>query len=129
MDRAGGDGRTSRLITKGLAERAETVGQKPALAAGSVEVATGANGVIEGKRVKALRRSLHRRFRDGGANPCPAQEAQYRALESVSGGVGGARRNAAGDGVGSAPDFEIVKSALDVIGKGVFMARSRAPAP
>ena len=47
---------------KDVADRAETVmASLPSLQA-SLEVATGTGGVIEGKRVKALHRSLHRRL-------------------------------------------------------------------
>ena len=108
---------------KDVADRAETVmASLPSLQA-SLEVATGKDGVIEGKRVKALRRSLHRRIAHGGADPRPAGETQHRAARQSRQRRRRRRRegNARGDGVGPKADFEAVKPALDVIGKVFFI--------
>jgi 3-hydroxyisobutyrate dehydrogenase-like beta-hydroxyacid dehydrogenase len=89
----------------------------------SLEVATGANGVIEGKRVK--------RFVDlstvGSAMAVRIHDLLGKRnivqLDSpVSGGVGGAEKGTLAVMVsGPRADFEIVKSALDVIGKVFFI--------
>jgi 3-hydroxyisobutyrate dehydrogenase-like beta-hydroxyacid dehydrogenase len=108
---------------KDVADRAETVmASLPSLQA-SLEVATGANGVIEGKRVK--------RFVDlstvGSAMAVRIHDLLGKRnivqLDSpVSGGVGGAEKGTLAVMVsGPRADFATVKSALDVIGKAFFI--------
>jgi 3-hydroxyisobutyrate dehydrogenase-like beta-hydroxyacid dehydrogenase len=108
---------------KDVADRAETVmASLPSLQA-SLDVATGANGVIEGKRVK--------RFVDlstvGSAMAVRIHDVLGKRdivqLDSpVSGGVGGAEKGTLAVMVsGPRADFEMVKSALDVIGKVFFI--------
>jgi len=64
---------------KDVADRVETVmASLPSLQA-SLEVATGKDGVIEGKRVETLCRSLYGRLADGGADSRSARETQHRA--------------------------------------------------
>src|SRR5260221_1011150 len=107
---------------KDVADRAETVlASLPSLQA-SLEVATGASGVIEGKRA--------RRFVDLSTvgshmavriHDLLAKRNIVQLDSPVSGGVGGAEKGALAVMVsGPKADFEAVKSALDVIGKGVF---------
>jgi 3-hydroxyisobutyrate dehydrogenase-like beta-hydroxyacid dehydrogenase len=108
---------------KDVADRVETVlASLPSLQA-SLEVATGAGGVIEGKRVK--------RFVDlstvGSQMAARIQgilaERNIVQLDSpVSGGVGGAEKGTLAVMVsGPKADFETVKPALDVIGKVFFI--------
>src|SRR5260221_1950261 len=108
---------------KEVADRAETVlASLPSLQA-SLEVATGVNGVIEGKRVKrfvdlstvgsAMAVRIHDLLRKRGI---------VQLDSPVSGGVGGAEKGTLAVMVsGPRTDFEIVKSALDVIGKVFFI--------
>src|SRR5580765_486525 len=108
---------------KDIADRCETVlASLPSLQA-SLEVATGAGGVIEGKRV--------RRFVDlstvGSHMAVRIHDALARRnivqLDSpVSGGVGGAEKGTLAVMVsGPKADFEAVKTALGVIGKVFFI--------
>jgi 3-hydroxyisobutyrate dehydrogenase-like beta-hydroxyacid dehydrogenase len=108
---------------KDVADRVETVmASLPSLQA-SLEVATGAGGVIEGKRVK--------RFVDlstvGSRMAVRIHEILAKRnivqLDSpVSGGVGGAEKGTLAVMVsGPKADFEAVKPALDVIGKVFFI--------
>jgi len=108
---------------KDVADSAETVlASLPSLQA-SLEVATGAGGVIEGKRAKrfvdlsTVGSHMAARIHDLLANKNIAQ------LDSpVSGGVGGAEKGTLAVMVsGPKADFEAVKSALDVIGKVFFI--------
>jgi 3-hydroxyisobutyrate dehydrogenase-like beta-hydroxyacid dehydrogenase len=108
---------------KEIADRAETVmASLPTLQA-SLDVATGAGGVIEGKRVKrfvdlsTVGSHMAVRIHDLLANnnivqlDCP-----------VSGGVSGAEKGTLAVMVsGPRADFEAVKSALAVIGKPFFI--------
>ena len=108
---------------KDIADRCETaLASLPSLQA-SLEVATGAGGVIEGKRVKrfidlsTVGSHMAVRIHDVLAKrnivqlDCP-----------VSGGVGGAEKGTLAVMVsGPKADFEAVKSALDVIGKVFFI--------
>jgi 3-hydroxyisobutyrate dehydrogenase-like beta-hydroxyacid dehydrogenase len=108
---------------KEVADRAETVlASLPSLQA-SLEVATGENGVIEGKRVK--------RFVDlstvGSQTAVRIHELLAKRnivqLDSpVSGGVGGAEKGTLAVMVsGPTADFEAVRPALEVIGKVFFI--------
>jgi 3-hydroxyisobutyrate dehydrogenase-like beta-hydroxyacid dehydrogenase len=108
---------------KDVADRAETVlASLPSLQA-SLEVATGKDGVIEGKRVKrfidlstvgshmAVRIHDLMAKRDIVQLDCP-----------VSGGVGGAEKGTLAVMVsGPRADFDAVKPALEVIGKVFFI--------
>src|SRR5467141_1099977 len=104
---------------KDVADRAETVlASLPSLQA-SLEVATGASGVIEGKRA--------RRFVDLSTvgshmavriHDLLAKRNIVQLDSPVSGGVGGAEKGTLAVMVsGPRTDFEAVKSALDVIGR------------
>jgi 3-hydroxyisobutyrate dehydrogenase-like beta-hydroxyacid dehydrogenase len=108
---------------KEIADRVETVmASLPSLQA-SLEVATGAGGVIEGKRVK--------RFVDLSTvgsqmavkiHGLLANKHIVQIDSPVSGGVGGAEKGTlAVMASGPRADFEIVKPALDVIGKVFFI--------
>jgi 3-hydroxyisobutyrate dehydrogenase-like beta-hydroxyacid dehydrogenase len=108
---------------KDVADRAETVlASLPSLQA-SLEVATGAGGVIEGKRIKrfvdlsTVGSQMAVRIHDILAKrnivqiDCP-----------VSGGVGGAEKGTLAVMVsGPRADFEAIKPALEVIGKVFFI--------
>jgi 3-hydroxyisobutyrate dehydrogenase-like beta-hydroxyacid dehydrogenase len=109
---------------KDVADRVETVmASLPSLQA-SLDVATGADGVIEGKRIK--------RFVDlstvGSQTAIRIHDILAKRdivqLDSpVSGGVGGAEKGTLAVMVsGPKADFETVKPALDVIGKVFFIA-------
>jgi 3-hydroxyisobutyrate dehydrogenase-like beta-hydroxyacid dehydrogenase len=108
---------------KEVADQAETVlASLPSLQA-SLDVATGTNGVIEGKRVK--------RFVDLSTvgsqmavkiHDLLAEKNIVQLDSPVSGGVGGAEKGTLAVMVsGPAVDFAAVKPALDVIGKVFFI--------
>ncbi len=108
---------------KEVADQAETVlASLPSLQA-SLEVATGPNGVIEGKRIK--------RFVDLSTvgsqmavkiHDLLAEKNIVQLDSPVSGGVGGAEKGTLAVMVsGPAVDFAAVKPALDVIGKVFFI--------
>ena len=106
-----------------VADRAETVlASLPSLQA-SLDVATGTGGVIEGRRVK--------RFVDLSTVGSQMAVRIHGLLSNnnivqidspVSGGVGGAEKGTLAVMVsGPRADFEIIKPALDVIGKVFFI--------
>ena len=108
---------------KDIADRVETVmASLPSLQA-SLEVATGAGGVIEGTRVK--------RFIDLSTvgsqmavkiHDLLAKKNIVQIDSPVSGGVSGAEKGTLAVMVsGPRADFELVKAALDVIGKLFFI--------
>jgi len=110
--------------SKDVADRVETVmASLPSLQA-SLDVATGADGVIEGKRIK--------RFVDLSTvgsqmavkiHDILAKRDIVQLDSPVSGGVGGAEKGTLAVMVsGPKADFETVKPALDVIGKVFFIA-------
>jgi 3-hydroxyisobutyrate dehydrogenase-like beta-hydroxyacid dehydrogenase len=108
---------------KEVADRAESVlASLPSLQA-SLEVATGAGGVIEGKRIRrfvdlsTVGSQMAARIHDLLAGRNIVQ------LDSpVSGGVGGAEKGTLAVIVsGPRADFELAKPALDVIGKVFFI--------
>ncbi|MGY3487035.1 3-hydroxyisobutyrate dehydrogenase-like beta-hydroxyacid dehydrogenase [Bradyrhizobium sp. USDA 4011] len=116
-------GATAATSPKDIADRVETVmASLPSLQA-SLEVATGACGVIEGKRVK--------RFIDLSTvgsqmavkiHDLLAKKNVVQIDSPVSGGVSGAEKGTLAVMVsGPRADFELVKSALDVIGKVFFI--------
>lgn len=109
---------------KDVADRVETVmASLPSLQA-SLDVATGTNGVIEGKRVK--------RFVDLSTvgsqmavkiHGILAKHNIVQLDSPVSGGVGGAEKGTLAVMVsGPKADFETAKPALEVIGKVFFIA-------
>src|SRR6201994_4608990 len=108
---------------KDIADRVETVmASLPSLQA-SLDVATGAGGVIEGKRVK--------RFIDLSTvgsqmatkiHGILAKKNIVQLDSPVSGGVGGAEKGTLAVMVsGPRADFELLKPALGVIGKAFFI--------
>src|SRR3954465_1181833 len=116
-------GATSGSSPKDVADRAETVlASLPSLQA-SLEVATGAGGVIEGTRVK--------RFVDLSTvgsqmavriHGLLAKRNIVQLDSPVSGGVGGAEKGTLAVMVsGPRADYEAAKPALDVIGKVFFI--------
>ena len=116
-------GAAAATSPKDIADRVETVlASLPSLQA-SLEVATGAGGVIEGKRVK--------RFVDLSTvgsqmavkiHDLLAKQNIVQIDSPVSGGVSGAEKGTLAVMVsGPRADFELVKPALDVIGKVFFI--------
>ncbi|MGF6427696.1 MULTISPECIES: NAD(P)-dependent oxidoreductase [Bradyrhizobium] len=116
-------GAVAATSPKDIADRVETVmASLPSLQA-SLEVATGAGGVIEGTRVK--------RFIDLSTvgsqmavkiNDLLAKKNIVQIDSPVSGGVSGAEKGTLAVMVsGPRADFELVKGALDVIGKVFFI--------
>jgi 3-hydroxyisobutyrate dehydrogenase-like beta-hydroxyacid dehydrogenase len=109
---------------KDVADRVETVmASLPSLQA-SLEVASGANGVIEGKRVKrfidlsTVGSQMAVRIHD-----ILAKRNIVQLDSPVSGGVGGAEKGTLAVMVsGPKADFETAKPALEVIGKVFFIA-------
>jgi 3-hydroxyisobutyrate dehydrogenase-like beta-hydroxyacid dehydrogenase len=123
VDRLVALGAQAASSPKEVADRTETVlASLPSLQA-SLEVATGKDGVIEGKRVK--------RFVDlstVGSHMAVrifdllAKRNIVQLDSPVSGGVGGAEKGTLAVMVsGPGTDFELIKSALDVIGKVFFI--------
>src|SRR3984893_12196652 len=108
---------------KEVADRAETVlPSLPSLQA-SLEVATGAGGVIEGKRVKRFvdlsTVGSHMAVR---IHDLLAERDIVHPITPVSGGVGGAEKVTLAVMVsGPKAEYEAVKPALDVIGKAFFI--------
>src|SRR5690242_10205315 len=108
---------------KDVADRVETVlASLPSLQA-SLEVATGADGVIEGARVKrfvdlsTVGSQMAVRIHD-----LLAKRNIVQLDSPVSGGVGGAEKGTLAVMVsGPRADFEVVKAALGVIGKVFFI--------
>jgi len=116
-------GASAASSPKDVADRAETVmASLPSLQA-SLEVATGNNGVIEGKRI--------RRFVDLSTvgsqmavriHDLLAKRGIVQLDSPVSGGVGGSEKGTLAVMVsGPRAEFEAVKSALAVIGKLFFI--------
>lgn len=123
VDRLVALGAQAASSPKDVADRTETVlASLPSLQA-SLEVATGKDGVIEGRRV--------RRFVDLSTVGSHMAVRIHDLLEKrklvqldspVSGGVGGAEKGTLAVMVsGPRTDFEAVKPALDVIGKVFFI--------
>ena len=108
---------------KDVADRAETVmASLPSLQA-SLEVATGKDGVIEGKLIKRFvdlsTVGSHMAVR---IHDLLAKRDIVQLDSPVSGGVGGAEKGTLAVMVsGPRADFEAVKPALDVIGKVFFI--------
>jgi 3-hydroxyisobutyrate dehydrogenase-like beta-hydroxyacid dehydrogenase len=108
---------------KDVADRAETVlASLPSLQA-SLEVATGKDGVVEGKRVKRFvdlsTVGSHMAVR---IHDLLAKRNLVQLDSPVSGGVGGAEKGTLAVMVsGPAADFEAAKPALEVIGKVFFI--------
>src|SRR5947199_1966864 len=108
---------------KDVADRAETVlASLPSLQA-SLEVATGENGVIEGKRAKRFvdlsTVGSHMAVR---IHDLLAKRNIVQLDSPVSGGVGGAEKGTLAVMVsGPRTDFAVAKPALDVIGKVFFI--------
>ncbi len=108
---------------KDVADRAETVlASLPSLQA-SLEVATGADGVIEGKRIKrfvdlsTVGSQMAVRIHD-----LLARKNIVQLDCPVSGGVGGAEKGTLAVMVsGPKAEYEVVKPALEVIGKVFFI--------
>jgi 3-hydroxyisobutyrate dehydrogenase-like beta-hydroxyacid dehydrogenase len=123
-------GATAATSPKDVADEVETVmASLPSLQA-SLEVATGANGVIEGKRVK--------RFVDLSTvgsqmavkiHDLLAKRNIVQIDSPVSGGVAGAEKGTLAVMVsGPRGEFEIIKAALDVIGMVFFIGEKRGAA-
>jgi 3-hydroxyisobutyrate dehydrogenase-like beta-hydroxyacid dehydrogenase len=123
VDRLVALGAQAASSPKDVADRVETVmASLPSLQA-SLEVATGANGVIDGRRVK--------RFVDlstvgsqmaARIHGILAKRDIVQLDSPVSGGVGGAEKGTLAVMVsGPKADFETVRPALDVIGKVFFI--------
>src|SRR5476651_2390289 len=123
VDRLVALGAQAASSPKDVADRAETVmASLPSLQA-SLEVATGAGGVIEGKRIK--------RFIDLSTvgsqmavriHGLLAKKNIVQLDVPVSGGVGGAEKGTLAVMVsGPKADFETVRPSLEVIGKPFFI--------
>ena len=108
---------------KDIADRCETVmASLPSLQA-SLEVATGAGGVIEGKRVKRfIDLSTVGSHMATKIHGLLAKKNIVQLDSPVSGGVGGAEKGTLAVMVsGPRADFDTAKPALDVIGKVFFI--------
>src|SRR6202035_5797870 len=108
---------------KDVADRAETVLASPPSLQASLDVATRANGVIEGKRVKRFvdlsTVGSHMAVR---IHDLLAKRNIVQLDCPVSGGVGGAEKGTLAVLVsGAKADFEALEPALEVIGKVFFI--------
>jgi hypothetical protein len=116
-------GASAASSPKEIADHVETVlASLPSLQA-SLEVATGENGVVEGRRVKrfvdlsTVGSQMARRI-----HGLLAKRDIVQLDSPVSGGVGGAEKGTLAVMVsGPKADFELVKPALDTIGKVFFI--------
>ena len=123
VDRLVALGAVAAISPKDVADRAETVmASLPSLQA-SLEVATGAGGVIEGKMIKRFidlsTVGSHMAVR---IHDLLAKRNIVQLDSPVSGGVGGAEKGTLAVMVsGPAADYETAKPALDVIGKVFFI--------
>src|ERR1700693_3744869 len=123
VDRLVALGAQAAASPKDIADRGETVmASLPSLQA-SLEVATGAGGVIEGKKVKRFvdlsTVGSHMAVR---IHDLLAKKNIVQLDGPVSGGVGGAQKGTLAVMVsGPKADFEAVKPALAVIGKVFFI--------
>jgi 3-hydroxyisobutyrate dehydrogenase-like beta-hydroxyacid dehydrogenase len=123
MDKLVALGAQAASSPKDVADRAETVmASLPSLQA-SLDVATGKDGVIEGKRVRRFvdlsTVGSHMAVRIHGLL---AKRNLVQLDSPVSGGVSGAEKGTLAVMVsGPRADFEAVKGALDVIGKVFFI--------
>src|SRR5262249_61823881 len=112
-------GAAAATSPKDVADQVETVMVSlPSLQA-SLEVATGANGVIEGKRVKrCVDLSTVGSQMAVKIHGLLAKRNIVQIGSPVSGGVGGAEKGTLAVMVsGPKGEFETIKAALDVIGK------------
>jgi 3-hydroxyisobutyrate dehydrogenase-like beta-hydroxyacid dehydrogenase len=124
MDKFVALGAKAATSPKDVADRAETVmASLPSLQA-SLEVATGKDGVIEGRRVKrfvdlsTVGSQMAVRIHD-----LLAKRNLVQIDCPVSGGVGGAEKGTLAVMVsGPRADFEVIKPALEVIGKVFFIS-------
>jgi 3-hydroxyisobutyrate dehydrogenase-like beta-hydroxyacid dehydrogenase len=123
MDRLVALGAQAASSPKEVADRTETVlASLPSLQA-SLEVATGENGVIAGKRAKRFvdlsTVGSHMAVR---IHDILAKRSIVQLDSPVSGGVGGAEKGTLAVMVsGPKADFELVRSALEAIGKVFFI--------
>jgi 3-hydroxyisobutyrate dehydrogenase-like beta-hydroxyacid dehydrogenase len=123
VDRLVALGAEAASSPKEIADRTETVlASLPSLAA-SLEVATGKNGVIEGKRIKRFvdlsTVGSHMAVR---IHDLLAAKNIVQLDSPVSGGVGGAEKGTLAVMVsGPKADFESIKPALEIIGKVFFI--------
>src|SRR3954464_3243295 len=124
VDKLVARGATAATSPKDVADRVETVmASLPSLQA-SLEVATGTNGVIEGKSVKrfvdlsTVGSQMAARIHD-----LLARREIVQIDSPVSGGVGGAEKGTLAVMVsGPRAEFEAIKPALEVIGKLFFIS-------
>jgi 3-hydroxyisobutyrate dehydrogenase-like beta-hydroxyacid dehydrogenase len=116
-------GAKAAASAKDVADRVETVlASLPSLQA-SLEVATGKSGVIEGKRIKRFvdlsTVGSHMAVR---IHDLLAKKNIVQLDSPVSGGVGGAEKGTLAVMVsGPRADFELIKPALEVIGRPFFI--------
>lgn len=123
LDRIVALGARAASSAKGVADRAETVMASLPSPAASLEVATGTDGVIEGSRVK--------RYVDLSTIGSQAAtqihgllaQRDIAAIDSpVSGGVGGAEKGTLALMVsGPRSEFEVIRTALEALGRPVYV--------
>src|SRR5947209_8016365 len=123
-------GASAASSSKQVADRVETVMASLPTPAASVEVATGAAGVIEGSRVK--------RYVDfstvGSRTAMRVHDLLARrnivAIDSpVSGGVGGAERGSLAVMVsGPRDEFDVIRTALEAIGRPYYIGEKSGSA-
>lgn len=123
MDRLVALGASSAASPKDVADRTETVMTSLPSLQISLDVATGTNGVIEGGKVKRLvDLSTTGSQMAVKIHGLLAQKNIVQIDSPVSGGVGGAEKGTLAVMVsGPRKDFNLIKPALDIIGKVFFI--------
>jgi 3-hydroxyisobutyrate dehydrogenase-like beta-hydroxyacid dehydrogenase len=123
LDRIVALGARAASSAKEVADRAETVLASLPSPAVSLEVATGATGVIEGSRVKRYVDLSTVGSRTAVQIHDLLAERGIAALDSpVSGGVGGAEKGALAIMVsGPRNEFEVIRPALEAIGRPFYI--------
>lgn len=123
LDRTVALGARAASSPRDVADRAETVLVSLPSPAASLEVATGAGGVIDGARVRRYVDLSTIGSRTATQIHDLLAERDIAALDSpVSGGVNGARQGSLAIMVsGPRPEFESVRSTLEAIGRPIYI--------
>jgi 3-hydroxyisobutyrate dehydrogenase-like beta-hydroxyacid dehydrogenase len=123
LQRAVALGAKAAASSKEVADRAETVMASLPSPAASLEVATGASGVIEGSRVKRYIDLSTVGSRTAVQIHDRLAELNIAALDSpVGGGVSGAEKGALALVVsGPRNEFDVIRSALEAIGRPFYI--------
>jgi len=122
-------GAQAAISVKEIADRAETVMASLPSPGASLNVATGAAGVIEGSRVKRYVDLSTVGSRTAAQIHDSLAERNIVAIDSpVSGGVGGAEKGSLAVMVsGPRNEFDAIRTALEAIGRPFYIGEKPAP--